>query len=147
MTKRKALSKINLLTSCFDCNRGKAAGDLTVVLPPIADQIRIERERAEQVKEFNRLLMELRSDSAAALKRLGHYWFDRFEEIDGYVFAGAPEASLKTFLKRLPEAVIMDLMDVACAKLSPQPNRWDHTFKYFCGCCWREIKKDGGASP
>ena len=49
---------LNLLTSCFDCNRGKGARLLSEVPETLAEKIRIQAEREEQLKEFDKLLVK-----------------------------------------------------------------------------------------
>lgn len=137
--------QLNLISACFECNNGKGAGDLKAVPSPLAEQMAVERERAEQVKEFNALLLELRSDTNAAVIRLGRHWHNAFmEERDRWCFYhdSKEEKTLRTFLKRLPEVTIMEMMDVALSKgyIDPEEREDDRAFRYFCGCCWKQIK-------
>ena len=130
----------NLLTACFDCNRGKAASPLQQVPQAIAEQIQDRRDRAAQVKEYNAFLLELREQEDDAIKRLGLSWFNHlYTEKDCYVFGQDRIASIRRFLKNLPEAAILDAIDIAFSRV-PLSRHDERTWKYFCGICWNKIK-------
>lgn len=137
----------NLITSCFDCNRGKGAEDVTAPPDTIAEKLRKQQEIQEQVKQYNQFLMELRRDVDVAIIRIGENWYDRFTEEGEYIFGDARSNSVRMFLKRLTEAEILDAIDVAHNRLPPQVfnNGFDDqsTWKYFCGVCWKRIRGEG----
>jgi hypothetical protein len=138
--------QLNLVTSCEDCNSGKSDKDLKQVLPSLADQIARRREKEEQVKEYNTFLMEIRDAEIAALDKIGTYWFDIFEGAKGkYRFnpSSEPAGSIRTFLKRLTVAEILDAIDIAHARCGGgyhSSGTVRRPFLYFCGVCWRKIK-------
>ena len=53
----------NLVTACVDCNRGKAAGSLSSILPAILDALEDRVQRAKQLDEYNRFLIERRKQA------------------------------------------------------------------------------------
>lgn len=137
--------QINLLTSCFDCNRGKADRSLNAVPAPLAEQIALETERREQVKLFNEFLLSARADTAAAVERLGFHWFNGFApDKDRWVFGDKRQVSIRTFLKWLAEAELMDFMERAQAKINASMSYDEKAFRYFCGICWNEIRQRRG---
>lgn len=47
----------NLITACFDCNRGKGARELTATSEGITERLASLRERELQLKEYNKLCL------------------------------------------------------------------------------------------
>jgi len=130
----------NLITSCFDCNRGKSDVPLEVVIPSVTERLLREQEIAEQVKKYNAFLMKLRKQADDDIRELGHAWFNHFMARDKYVFGTARVASIRTFLKKLPKATLLDAIEKAHQKRPVSGESDDQTFKYFCGTCWGIIK-------
>lgn len=141
--------QINLLTSCFDCNSGKGARPLGIVPAPLAAQIALEAERREQVKLFNEFLTAAREDATAAVRRLGYHWHNKLcpaEDRNRWVFSDDTAASVRLFLKSLPEAILLDFMDIAQSRVPATFRDSSQAFRYFCGMCWRRIKEAEGRS-
>ena len=134
----------NLITSCRDCNAGKAAvplGDKAIA--PKTD-LAERQERLKQLKAYNAFLMNERREQDEAITRLGIYWHDAFMDEKGHwVFGRSRLPSIRKFLEHLPEVEIMEAMDIAHAKFESRHNKENYNvFKYFCGVCWRKIKGD-----
>jgi len=143
---------LNLLTSCADCNLGKAAVPLDQVHRPLAEQIAEAEERKAQVEAFNAFLMEAREDEARRIDELGRYWYNKFaktpEERDCWYFAPARVRSVRTFVRRLPMAEIFDAMDIAEERIFAIDSDEDNKrFRYFCGVCWHMIRDHENPSP
>lgn len=130
----------NLVTSCFDCNRGKGDRHLTAVLPKTAEMLALEQERAEQTAEYNEFLMRRRQADTELIQRLGWNWNDRFLELGKFVFGQSRATSVRTFLKQLTEAEILEAIDLAFERQFPKRDNDDKTWKYFCGICWNKIR-------
>jgi hypothetical protein len=136
----------NLLTACQDCNRGKAAVPLSMVPRSLADQSKERQERQEQTRAYNDLLLELREAEINSVRRLWQHWTANCGWAEGTHADRDREQTLKTFLRRLPEAEILDSIDIAFVRMPPHwPHYDDKTWRYFCGVCWKKIKepKDG----
>lgn len=127
----------NLLTACFDCNRGKSNISLKKVPPTLHDRLKILHEKELQLKEYNNFIAKIE-------KRI-HKDIDEIDEVFTEMF---PEhclteefknTAIRQFVKLLPKIEIKEAMYLACNKLYTQRNR---ALKYFCGVCWRKIKKD-----
>ncbi len=126
-------SEGNLITACFDCNRGKAGNDLKVAPPSIAEKTRLMREKERQLVEYNHM-RQAESDRIE---------IDVWAIVD--VLCGEPTTeynknkitTIKTFLKKLPVFEIIDAAEIAA---SVKPNSDYQKFKYFCGVCWNKIK-------
>ena len=139
--------EINLITSCYDCNSGKSDVPLGQVTRPIAAQMAEARERKEQVEAYGELLMELRHAEDSSIDGLGTYWNNQTHSADEqnlYVFGQTRQSSVRTFLKKIPYAVVLDSIDVA---MSRWPCTWkndERTWRYFCGICWHRIREAEG---
>jgi hypothetical protein len=124
----------NLITSCFNCNRGKAAVPLSVVPKSLAEKGAETAEREEQIAGY-RTIMQARADRIEE-----DAW-----EVAEILFPGAQAGikrdwfrSIKTFNER------MDLHDVKeAAELARDlgPYRDKGRFLYFCKVCWNKIRE------
>ena len=128
----------NLVTSCDSCNLGKGAISLTVIPKTIAEKAAIEKEREEQIKEYNVILSKKSRritdeawDIASQLEEV-----DYLEKYDRSRFE-----SIKRFVEKLPVAMVAKAADIAVAK---RKNNDANRFKYFCGVCWAMIKEGSG---
>lgn len=135
----------NLVTSCFPCNAGKSDVSLNQIPESLHDSIEREKERRAQVKAYNTFLMKARRQDEEIIETLGRHWYNQFEkEKDAYVFGPSRVASIKTFLKRLAPVEIMEAMEIAHAKIVAWRSHDNSAWKYFCGICWKTIKRQGG---
>ncbi|MEW6048525.1 MAG: HNH endonuclease [Bacillota bacterium] len=69
----------NLVTSCYECNRGKGATSLDEL--PVSDDDIHERtvlllEREMQLREYNEVRRQVREREEAQAMELYNYWFD-----------------------------------------------------------------------
>lgn len=131
----------NLVTACFDCNRGKSDRLLTSIPQTIVQKSEILEEKESQLKAYLKLVR-------AKQKRLEKD-VDRVSEIysifvPGYELNDQARITVRMFIERLSALSVEDAMAIA-------GNRWRHKdqniFKYFCGICWnriREIPEIGG---
>ena len=134
----------NLLTACTECNAGKSDRQLTTAPEAIDKQLLERRDRAEQLREYNKFLLEAREEATQQINSLGVYWNDRvFTDSPGkYTFGPDRAASVRRFLGHLPAVEMFDYIDLAFAKLPPHEGDDRNTFRYFCGCCWKRIRPD-----
>lgn len=127
----------NLITACFDCNRGKAANLLSSVPDGVAKQAELAAEKLAQVKAFDRLMKSQRKLEDAQIDEVEEAFRIHFE---GYSFTPKFRQSVRLFVQRLPAHHVVDYMHLACSRIS---NMQDAT-KYFCGICWKTIKEAQG---
>ena len=73
----------NLITACFDCNRGEGARYLSVAPQSIAEKTRIIREKEEQLAAHEAVLAEKRAREDLVIDEIERVFSERF---DGYVF-------------------------------------------------------------
>lgn len=124
----------NLITSCFDCNRGKGAGVVEVGQIDVSERAAALVERLEQAKAYEALLAQERETLELATDAVAHVYEKAFPE---WTLTDTARGSIRDFLRKLPRGEVVDAMDMACARTSS-----GRAFKYFCGVCWRKIKGD-----
>jgi hypothetical protein len=132
----------NLLTACFNCNRGKGAVPLSAVPKSLGDKAAETAEREEQLAGY-REIMQARADR---IER------DAWEIVE-ILFPPLPDGrltikrdwfrSIKIFNEKLPLHVTKDAAELARDR---GPFNERRRFLYFCKLCWNKIKDgfDGG---
>ncbi len=136
---------LNLITSCFECNRGKRTRDLKKVPEKLHNSISTEKEKLLQVQEYSEFLLQKRQLEQGILDELGRYWFNKVKkEKDEFVFGPGRVPSIKTFLKHLTPIEIMDAMDISFSRILIWDENDYKAWKYFCGVCWKTIKERRG---
>lgn len=103
---------LNLIASCFDCNRGKSDRELSdnTVIQKQRDQLEALQERKEQIEmmfEWQKALMGL---DDAVVTQLSDYWS---EIVPGYSLNGNGLKSLKNLHKKYEIDEIMRAMKIA----------------------------------
>lgn len=125
----------NLVTACFDCNRGKSDGLLTSLPESVADKTAFMQEKLEQLKEFERLIKSKRKLEEKQIDEVQ----DAFKvHFDGFSFSPKFRESVRLFLSKMSSHIVVDYMHLACTRI---PRR-DDAIKYFCGICWKTIKTE-----
>ena len=133
----------NLITSCFDCNRGKSSDPLDQI-PKSLNELIIEKQRkTEQVRQYNRFLKAERKFIESQIEEVGFYWFDKFKKRKHqFVFGPARTPTIRTFLSKLPLQKILEAIDITFGRVLVIGDEDFRAFKYFCGVCWNMIKRD-----
>lgn len=128
----------NLITACFNCNRGKRDSLLTEVPQSLA-------EKAKQIQESESQLMGYRDVLKKRKAREDHDAWEVVEELwPGQAEKGIPMAklqSIRVFLERLDLEDVLKAVAITQARIHTRETRY---FSYFCGVCWGKIRdKDG----
>lgn len=128
----------NLVTACFDCNRGKSDVPLGVVTQSMAERAAETIEREAQIAGYQAVLKDRRlrieSDAQDVLEL-----FCEFYGKDG--ISKAEFTSIKRFVDRIG----LDACLWACERAQQQYNRsYRKAFPYFCGICWNRIREQEG---
>lgn len=127
----------NLVTACWDCNRGKAARPLTSVPQSLEDKAADVQEREAQLRAYYEILEARRQRKDDELWAIADLYMQRFGDDK---ILRTRLASIRTFLDRLNLFEVMEAMEIALDK----QNSRTHAFRYFCGICWRKIKQASG---
>lgn len=124
----------NLITACFDCNRGKGKNKLSEITPSLEEKSKVIAEKQAQLKEYEKLL----SRKKASLTRKANQIESVFSQyFSGYSFTDTFIRSVKSFLEKLPKSEVEDAMMIACERFGDH----EQAIKYFCGICWRKVKE------
>lgn len=125
----------NLITACFDCNRGKGAGLLSDIPQSLVDKAALLEERHEQLKAYERLLKKMRKAEEDRIDEVQEVFRESFT---GLRFTPKFRESVRQFLGKLDIYQVIGAMSSACSKRSDNA---DQAVKYFCGICWAKIKE------
>lgn len=122
----------NLVTSCYACNRGKAAIPLSVVPEGLA-------ERAARVAEAEEQLAGYRAIMRAQEDRKDDDSWEVVELLTGKLEINREyRLSILKFLERLSLEEVRYAAKLTRARMCTFSE--SRQFKYFCGVCWKMIK-------
>lgn len=137
----------NLAPSCDRCNQGKSDVPLEQVVKSLAETLKVEKEKSEQMAIYNEWLKELR------LARSDDFYLvsDAIVECSGddpekIEIAGKRSISVRTILKHLPVQRVLEAIEIAHSRFNFKTDGYT-TFRYFCGCCWRMIREQEPTVP
>jgi hypothetical protein len=123
----------NLITACFDCNRGKKDIPLDKIPNKLQDNIEILKAKEEQLREYRKFVKSIR----ARINKDIDLVQDEFQKyFEGYAFSDDFRISVKEFLSAMEFYQVIDAMNIACLRMDDQ----GQAIKYFCGICWNTIK-------
>lgn len=132
----------NLLTSCFDCNRGKTNTPLNRITPQLSENLEILKEKEDQLKEYRNFVRRVEQRVGKDIDDINQIYIDAFP---GWQLSDTfKNVSIRRFLTLLPKHVIEESLHYSISKIQDK----DNAVKYFCGVCWRKIKgtdKFGGS--
>ena len=122
----------NLVTSCFDCNRGKSDNLLSSV-PKSLEQ------KSDEILEKEFQLEGYRSVIKMRQERIDD---DMWKVADALIPNSSSDGmrrdwllSIKKFNEMLPLHEVIDAAEIAFLKM-PESK----AFPYFCGICWRKVR-------
>lgn len=126
----------NLITACFDCNRGKGAKDLSSIPESFDSRTAELQEREAQIAGYEALLKRRRARENRTIRVAEKL----FKETFGRGFNDRFKASMRSsFLPHLAADEIEEAAEIACSRIaSIEP-----AIKYFCGICWKKIRAKG----
>lgn len=130
---------INLVTSCFECNRGKRDSLLSDKPKPLREVQEIENEKFKQFDAYNSFLRQKRKKDESWIKEISDIYIRLIgEDPKIYRMPEEMEMSCRTFLKKLPCEKIIEALFITNAKRGLKSN---YDKKYFYGTCWGMIKR------
>lgn len=128
----------NLITACFDCNRGKSNNMLDAVPDSITQRAEALKEKRDQLAAYERLLKSIRRQEEKKIDSVEAVFHHHYPALH---FTDSFRKSVRRFIQMMPLDAIKDAMDSACRRIGKP----EDAVKYFCGICWRTIKEDGNA--
>lgn len=128
----------NLVTSCEPCNLGKGARELSSVPETLNSKAARIREAEDQLAGYQEIL-RARADRIE----------DEMWEVAESLWPGSSKSgagrkdlqSIKLFINRIGVVDVLELAEVAKAA---KPWGGQAQWRYFCGCCWRTIRRRDG---
>ncbi len=129
----------NLITACFDCNRGKSNISLRKIPLQLSDNLEALKEKEAQIKEYRTFIKKIERREKKDIQEITIAFEDYF---GGQTFTEEFKSlSLKRFLKFLPKHEIIEALHIAIQNYPRPPDR---CIRYFCGICWRKIREKNG---
>lgn len=125
----------NLVTACFDCNRGKSAFLLSAIPQSINEKAEILKERESQLKAYQKLLRSKNSRLETEIDQVSDI-YSVF--VPGYVLNGSARITVRLFIDKLGVSIVEESMRIAGSRWKYRNNK---IFKYFCGICWNRIRE------
>jgi len=127
-------TKENLITSCFDCNRGKGARLLTKASETTIQKMDRIAEKEEQYNHYQKLIKKIERRKNKEVKEVEIIYSDSFE---GWEFKEKFKIStVRPFIEKLGLVDVKESMGKACSKMYNE----NDALKYFCGICWNKIR-------
>jgi len=124
----------NLVTSCFDCNRGKSNIELSKIPNTLQDNYNVLVEREIQLKQYNKLILKIEKRIDKETDKINEIYKQSFENYT--LTENFKNATIKKFIKVLGLEEVKDAMRIACERDIGA----EDTPSYFCGVCWNKIK-------
>lgn len=127
--------EMNLITSCFGCNRGKS--DKTINSTP--NQFLINNDelklKVEQMQLYQKHLMQIEESKKYLIDLVESKFIMFFPD---RCITDSFKESIYKFIKKLGVEVVIESMLIACKKMDYPSKSLD----YFCGICWNKIRQN-----
>jgi hypothetical protein len=128
--------ELNLITSCFDCNRGKSNNELDIVLDTTISKVEKIKIAQEQYRDIKKLLNKEKKIINEQIDEIESVYSSVFED---FCFSAKFRISVKNFISKLSFEDVLEAIEISCNK--PRLNS-STTLTYFCGVCWNKIKEN-----
>lgn len=125
----------NLITACFDCNRGKSGNELTSIPKTIIEKSEGKRMALAQYKEYQKILLVEKMQMENDINSVELVYNAVFND---YGFSEKFRISVKKFIKEMGVELVIEAMETACNRIYNESK----ALKYFCGICWNTIKEN-----
>jgi hypothetical protein len=130
----------NLVTSCRDCNRGKGATPLSNIPQSLEEKASDVAEKEAQISAYYKILAAKKEREDDELWSIADIFIERFHYDGDGGIQRSRLSSIRTFLEKLNFFEVMEAMEIATDKKHSK----GPAFAYFCGICWRKIKRANG---
>jgi len=128
----------NLITACFDCNRGKTNTPLDRVPSKLSENLEVLKEQELQIKEYRKYVKKIEKRVNKDIESVAQMYAENY---DGWVLSDDfKRRKLKIFITTLPLNEVKWAMEESIYRF---PNDKDVVIRYFCGICWKSIKSYG----
>lgn len=124
----------NLITACFDCNRGKSNTELAKIPAKLHENYEILKETESQLAEYHKFIRKIDRRINKEIQKVDATYTEMFPDYE--LNEKFKRGTIKTLLKSLPVQEVVDAMFLAGSRIPDH----DRAVKYFCGICWNKIK-------
>jgi hypothetical protein len=124
----------NLITACFDCNRGKGCVSLEAIPETLIIKFEKMKVAKMQYNQYKKLLKNQKTICDAEIERVDYTFTIYFPE---NCLSEKFKLSIKNFIDKLGLNEVVLSMEKSCGKI----NNPHEAVKYFCGICWNKIKE------
>jgi len=125
----------NLITSCFECNRGKSNFELSILPKTTIEKKELLIEKETQYKEYQKLLIKVDKRIRQDIQLIDDTFQRHFP--DRETTKSFKHSSIRKFIEKLGFIEVNNAMEAACSKMIDS----GQALKYFCGICWTIIKR------
>jgi hypothetical protein len=123
----------NLITSCFDCNRGKSNISLQNIPATLEDKALIAAAKAEQYKEYLKHIKQIENIDVQLVDMVEAAYNDFYPN---FYLTPKFRVDIKMFIDKIGVAAVCEAMRISCSKLDAY-----QSLNYFCGICWNKIRQ------
>ena len=135
--------EFNLVTACFDCNRGK--GKRQLIDNHVADlaepNFDVTEERLDQLKAYYENLTEIEMVIDAYVEALDNYWWQELASLEDWGWKEKRLANLRRLLHQTDFYTLKDCMSIAFSNKPYWEPDSEKLWKYFCGIAWNRIRE------
>jgi len=135
----------NLITSCFDCNRGKSNIELKKIPNSLNENKEILEEREKQYLEYHKLIARIDKRINKEILQVTQLYESYFT--NWIIKEQFQKITLRKFIEILGVDSVLSAMEQSCLKFKGSRQFYktgisanQATIKYFCGICWNKIK-------
>lgn len=125
----------NLITACFDCNRGKSGEELTSIPMSLTEKSERLKIAKTQYLQYKKHLQKQRELIDADIDEVEEVYECYFED---YGFRPKFRVTVKNFIDKIGIEETRNSMEKACSKI----HQSEDALRYFCGICWNIIKNN-----
>lgn len=124
----------NLITSCFNCNRGKRDHLLTTILQSLQSRAQEIKEREAQIDGYKKVMEDKDERLTTEAWQIANILIDN-SSVTG--FNKNWYLSLKRFLDLLNFYEVVSAAEIATSRGFYDESKM---FRYFCAICWNKIR-------
>jgi hypothetical protein len=124
----------NLITACFDCNRGKSDVELNDIPNSLIEKTERIKLAQFQYLEYKKILKKQEKIINEEVEQINSVYNSFFED---YVLSASFKVTVKKFINQIGFEETKESMEYACVRVSDS----SQSIKYFCGVCWNKIKE------
>lgn len=125
----------NLITACFDCNRGKSNNLLSSIPASLKEKAEQELELEDQLKAIKKIKAAKKRRVNRDIRAVESVFSAAFESS---LFSESFKVSMRTqFLPKLGVDDLIENMEIAVSRI----NDPEKAVKYFCGINWNAIRE------